>query len=109
VSRSAEIESAKDTVRHRGGSPHDLALQLILPWKQEFAGLNTDQVKRLKELEQKNVRLRCAVSHLTLDRLILAEGLPRETRRSPCRNLSILGGNFRSPCVVPVRRSDSIA
>ena len=42
-------------------------------WKQEFGGLKTDQVKRLKELEQENARLRRAVSDLTLDKLILAE------------------------------------
>lgn len=32
-----------------------------------------DQVKRMKELEQENQRLRKAVSDLTLDKLILAE------------------------------------
>ena len=42
-------------------------------WKQEFGGLKSDQVKRLKELEQENARLRRAVSDLTLDKLILAE------------------------------------
>ena len=42
-------------------------------WKQEFGGLKTDQVKRLKELKQENVRLRRAVSDRTLDKLILAE------------------------------------
>ena len=42
-------------------------------WKQEYGGLKTDQVKRLKELEQENARLRRAVSDLTLDKLILQE------------------------------------
>lgn len=42
-------------------------------WKQEYGGLKTDQVKRLKALEQENSRLRRAVSDLTLDKLILAE------------------------------------
>jgi transposase-like protein len=42
-------------------------------WRQEFGGLKSDQVKRLKELEQENTRLRRAVSDLTLDKLILAE------------------------------------
>ena len=41
--------------------------------KQECGGLKTDQVKRLKELEQENARLRRAVSDLTLDKLILTE------------------------------------
>jgi len=42
-------------------------------WRQEYGGLKTDQVKRLKELEQENTRLRRAVSDLTLDKLILQE------------------------------------
>ena len=35
--------------------------------------MNTSQLKRLKELEQENARLRQAVSDLTLDKLILKE------------------------------------
>jgi len=42
-------------------------------WRQEYGGLKTEQVKRLKELEQENTRLRRAVSDLTLDKLILQE------------------------------------
>jgi len=42
-------------------------------WRQEFGGLKTEQVKRLKELETENCRLRKAVSDLTLDKLILQE------------------------------------
>ena len=42
-------------------------------WRKEFGGLKTDQVKRLKDLELENARLRRAVSDLTLDKLILTE------------------------------------
>ena len=42
-------------------------------WRQEYGGLKADQVKRLKELEQENSRLRRAVSDLMLDKLILQE------------------------------------
>ena len=42
-------------------------------WRQEFGGLKSDQVKRLKDLETENNRLRRAVSDLTLDKLILQE------------------------------------
>jgi transposase-like protein len=42
-------------------------------WRQEYGGLKTEQVKRLKELEQENTRLRKAISDLTLDKLILQE------------------------------------
>jgi transposase-like protein len=55
-------------------------------WRQEYGGLKSEQVKRLKELEQENTRLRKAISDLTLDKLILQE-VARETsepRASPC-------------------------
>jgi putative transposase len=42
-------------------------------WRKEYGGLKTEQVKRLKELEQENARLRRAISDLTLDKLILQE------------------------------------
>lgn len=42
-------------------------------WRNEYGGLKGDQVKRLKELETENARLRRAVSDLTLDKLILTE------------------------------------
>jgi putative transposase len=38
-------------------------------WGKEFGGLKSDQVKRLKELEKENERLRKAVSDLTLEKL----------------------------------------
>ena len=42
-------------------------------WRLEYGGLKGDQVKRLKELEAENTRLRRAVSDLTLEKLILTE------------------------------------
>jgi putative transposase len=44
-------------------------------WRNEYGGLKLDQVKRLKELEAENSRLRRAVSDLTLDKLILQEAV----------------------------------
>ena len=42
-------------------------------WRQEYGGLKSDQVKRMKELETENSRLRKAIADLTLDKLILQE------------------------------------
>jgi putative transposase len=42
-------------------------------WRSEFGGLGSDQVRRMKDLEVENQRLRKAVSDLTLDKLILQE------------------------------------
>jgi transposase-like protein len=42
-------------------------------WRQQYGGLKTDQVHRMKELEKENQRLRQAIADLTLDKLILQE------------------------------------
>ena len=42
-------------------------------WRKEYGGLKSGQVRRMKELEKENLRLRRAVSDLTLDKLILQE------------------------------------
>ncbi|MEJ0092071.1 MAG: IS3 family transposase [Methylocella sp.] len=57
-------------------------------WRSEYGGLKGDQVKRLKELEAENTRLRRAVSDLTLEKLILKEAafgkLLSSARRRAC-------------------------
>lgn len=42
-------------------------------WRPEYGGLKLDAVKRLKERERENARLRQAVSDLTLEKVILKE------------------------------------
>ena len=42
-------------------------------WRKEYGGMGVDQAKRLKEIEAENVRLRRAVSDLTIDNQILRE------------------------------------
>ena len=42
-------------------------------WRNEYGGLKSDKVKRLKDLETENARLREAISDLTLDKQILQE------------------------------------
>lgn len=42
-------------------------------WRKEYGGLKGSQVKRLKDLEKENERLRKAVCDLTLEKLILSE------------------------------------
>lgn len=61
-------QSVAEAVRSIGVTPFT-----CYRWRKEFGGLKTDQVKRLKELEKENERLRKAVSDLTLEKLILAE------------------------------------
>ncbi len=47
--------------------------QTYYRWRKEYGGLKIDQARRMKDLEKENVRLRRAISDLTLDNLILQE------------------------------------
>ena len=47
--------------------------QTFYRWRGLYGGMGRSQLKRLKELEKENQRLRRAVSNLTLDKLILTE------------------------------------
>ena len=47
--------------------------QTFYRWRNEYGGLKLDQVKRLKQLEKENTRLRRAVADPTVDNQILKE------------------------------------
>ena len=47
--------------------------QTYYRWRKQYGGMSRGQLKRLKELETENQRLRRAVSDLTLDKMILTE------------------------------------
>ena len=50
-----------------------VADQTYYRWRKAYGGMKVDQAKRLKELEAENARLKRAVAHLTVDKLILKE------------------------------------
>ena len=42
-------------------------------WRKEYGGLQVDQARRLKELEQENARLKRVVADLSLEKAMLKE------------------------------------
>ena len=50
-----------------------IAEQTYYRWREEYGALRVDQVKRLKEIETENRRLRKLVADLSLDKQILKE------------------------------------
>ena len=42
-------------------------------WRKEYGGMKADQLKRLKELEKENQRLKRLVADLSLDKAMLEE------------------------------------
>ena len=61
-----------DAVRQIG-----VKVQTFYRWRKQYGGMSRDQIKRLKELEAENQRLRRAVSDLTLNKMILTEATRR--------------------------------
>jgi putative transposase len=59
--------------------------------------MNRDQLKRLKELETENHRLRRAVSDLTLDKMILVEAARGVKAVLETVRWTVSGLNGRSP------------
>lgn len=49
--------------------------QTLHRWRKQFRGMGDDQIKRLKELEEENRRLKKAVADLVLDKQIIEEVL----------------------------------
>ena len=47
--------------------------QTFYRWKKQYAGLQSDQVRELKQLQEENVRLKKLVADLSLDKAILQD------------------------------------
>lgn len=52
---------------------HNVSEQTFYRWKAKYAGMQVSDVKRLKELEQENDRLKKIVAELTLDNRMLKD------------------------------------
>ena len=52
--------------------------QTYYRWRREFGGMDTTKVKKLKELEKGNTRLKRLVADLSLDNAILKEVLSKK-------------------------------
>ena len=51
----------------------NISEQTYYRWRKEYGGIRTDQVRRLKDLEKENARLKKLVAELSLDNSILRE------------------------------------
>lgn len=47
--------------------------QAIYRWKKQYGGLQSDQVRELKQLQEENARLKKLVAELSLDKSILQD------------------------------------
>ena len=66
--RISEGKTVAEVVRELGVSE-----QTYYRWRKEYGGMEVEQLRRLKELEQENTRLKHLVADQALDNAILKE------------------------------------
>ena len=52
--------------------------QTFYRWKKQYVGLEVDQVRQLKQLQEENSRLKRLVADLTLDKVMLQDVLSKK-------------------------------
>jgi len=57
---------------------HGISKQTLYKWKSKYSGMDVSQVKRLKELEEENARLKRMYADITLDNHILREVIEKK-------------------------------
>ena len=58
--------------------PHGISEQTYHRWKAKYGGLDVNEARRLKALEDENHRLKAAVADLTLDNRMLKDVLAKK-------------------------------
>ncbi len=71
--REAEVFLAKGTKMPQVCRKIGITEQTYYRWRKEYGGVRTDQVKRFKDMEKENARLKKLVADLSLDNAILKE------------------------------------
>ena len=72
--KQAETGTAVEEVCRKLG----ISQQTFYRWKKQFAGLGTEELRRLKQLEEENKRLKSLVADLSLDKQILQDVLSKK-------------------------------
>lgn len=52
--------------------------QTLYRWKKQYKGLETDQIRQCKQLQEENSRLKRLVAELSLDKTMLQDVLAKE-------------------------------
>ena len=71
--READAELAKGTAIPEVCKALGVAENTYYRWRNQFGGMKADEMKRLKDLEKENARLKALVADLALDKAILQE------------------------------------
>jgi len=74
ILKQAEVGvSVAEVIRKAG-----IAEQTFYRWKKQYVGLEVDQVRQLKQLQEENGRLKQLVAELSLDKTMLQDVLTKK-------------------------------
>ena len=73
--REAEVLLSQGQTVAQASKQLGVSDQTYYRWRREFGGLRTSQVRKLKDLEKENARLKKLVADLSLDNAILKEAI----------------------------------
>lgn len=73
ILRQIEVASANGKTHPVACRESGITEQTFYRWRKEYGGLQVDQARRLKELEQENAKLKRLVAELSLDKLVLKD------------------------------------
>lgn len=71
--RQVEVSIANGKTTVQSCKEASITEQTYYRWRKEYGGLQVDQAKRLKELEQENSKLKRLVANLSLEKLVLKD------------------------------------
>lgn len=63
--------------------PVGISEQTFYRWKKQYAGMQSDQVRELKQLQEENARLKKLVAELSLDKAILQDVASKNVWSAP--------------------------
>ena len=84
-SRFTEEQIVTILKEHEAGTPtaelvrrHGISRNTFYNWKKKYGGMDASQLKRLKELEEENRRLKRMYADISLDHMLLKEVLEKK-------------------------------
>ena len=73
--REAEVLLSQGQTVAYASKQLGVSVQTYYRWRNEYGGMRTSQVRKLKDLEKENARLKKLVADLSLDKAILKEAI----------------------------------
>lgn len=76
--REAEVLLSQGQTVQQACKTLEISEQTYYRWRREYGGMDTTKIKKLKELEKENTRLKRLVADLSLDNAIQKEVLSKK-------------------------------